>query len=175
MRVERLRKCAEGGCANAQFVLGAWFAHGHDGVVQSDDEAVAWLRKAADQGHARSQLYLGELYEDGRGGLDPADAAEWYRMAAAQGHPKAAERLAKIECEQQRISRLWRQALDAPVSWCLLVTDGKEEWVDALDPDCQTLILEQLQLAPFGKFALYEFDGDDAAWTGWFSDWTGAC
>ena len=96
-------------------------------------------------------------------------------MAADQGYPKAAERLAKIECEQQHVSRLWRKRMDAPVTWCLLVTDGDEEWVDALDPDCQTLIAAQQQLAPFGAFASYEFDGDDAAWTGWFSDWTGAC
>ena len=171
--VKYFRWAADQGHARSQIYLGLWYADGLRGVEPSDDEAVTWLRKAADQGHSTAQLCLGVLCENGRGGLDPADAAEWYRKAAAQGNANAAERLAKIGCVT--ISRLWRKRMDAAVTWCLLVTDGDEEWVDALDPDCQTLIAAQERFAPFDEFAPYEFDGDDAAWTGWFSDWTGAC
>ena len=64
--VERYRKAAEQGDAEAQFKLGVRYINGQ-GVDQSYTEAVKWFRKAAEQGDADAQYNLGLGYEYGQG------------------------------------------------------------------------------------------------------------
>ena len=87
--VERYRKAAEQGYADAQFSLGICYAEG-DGVAQDKAEAVKWYRKAAEQGYARAQFNLGVSYESGDGvAQDKAEGVKWYRKAAEQGYARA--------------------------------------------------------------------------------------
>ena len=68
--MEWVRKAAEQGQANAQYVLCMMYAAGK-GVEQDEAQAVEWLRKAAEQGHAEAQeaLQEAESGSEGMGGL----------------------------------------------------------------------------------------------------------
>ena len=87
--VDRYRRAAEQGDAEAQFKLGVSYANG-EGVGEDDGEAAKWYRKAAEQGHAEAQFKLGVSYGNGWGvAKDEQEAAKWYRKAAEQGHAEA--------------------------------------------------------------------------------------
>ena len=64
--VERDRRAAEQGDADAQHRLGRAYQDGN-GVVQDETEAVRWFRLAADQGYAVAQGNLGIAYTGGVG------------------------------------------------------------------------------------------------------------
>ncbi len=85
-RMKRLRKAAEQGHADAQFMLGAGYHLGM-GVPQDYAESVKWCRKAAEQGHADAKYMLGASYDVGQGvPQNYVEAVKWYRKAAEQGH-----------------------------------------------------------------------------------------
>ena len=81
-----VRKYADKGDPEAQFVLGKLYARGI-GVEQSDDKSTSWFLEAASQGLPQAQNRIGKLYLDGAGGLpeDPELAYEWFSKAADQG------------------------------------------------------------------------------------------
>ena len=84
-RVTGIRRLAEQGDAEAQFILGVMYSQGR-GVPENDAEAVRWFRLSADQSYAAAQYNLGLLYDNGRGVPEnDAEAVRWYRLAAAQG------------------------------------------------------------------------------------------
>jgi len=109
------KKSAEGGNANAQFVLGSIFTKINPnlvGIVKLNYvEGVKWLRKAAEQGYEEAQLHLGALLvvknraihgdvdaqrELDREGLsvkgeklDYDEALKWIKSAAEQGNAEA--------------------------------------------------------------------------------------
>jgi TPR repeat protein len=84
------RKAAEQGHAEAQFGLGAIYAH------TDYTQAASWYRKAAEQGHADSQRCLGEFYVCGWGvEMDYAQAAFWMRKMVEQA-VETEERLSVI-------------------------------------------------------------------------------
>ena len=84
-----LRKAAEMGHTDAQYLLGIMFDNGND-IRQNYVEAVKWYRKAAEQGHKEAQCNLGLMYEAGRGlAQDYAEAVNWYWRAAEQGEINA--------------------------------------------------------------------------------------
>ena len=88
-----LRRLVEQGDADAQYSLGAMYAHGR-GVPEDDAEAVKWLRMAAEQGVAKAQFNLGVMYHLGEGvPEDVVEAVKWYRMAAEQGDADAQSEL----------------------------------------------------------------------------------
>lgn len=58
-----LKKNAEKGDAESQFLVGECYASGGD-VQQDIDESNKWFRKAAEQGHVKAQLKLGNYYYD---------------------------------------------------------------------------------------------------------------
>ena len=64
--IKALIKKAEGGDAEAQFILGTAYGEGRD-VPQDFSEAAKWYRKAAEQGHARAQFNLASAYANGEG------------------------------------------------------------------------------------------------------------
>ncbi|RYG98277.1 MAG: sel1 repeat family protein [Alphaproteobacteria bacterium] len=83
--VDRLRKAAEQGNAEAQNKLGFMYFRG-DGVPQDYAQSMNWFRKAAEQGDADAQHNLGGMYASGNGvPQDYAQATNWYRKAAEQG------------------------------------------------------------------------------------------
>jgi TPR repeat protein len=82
-------KAAEGGHANAQFMLGHCFYDGK-GVAKDFKAAAEWYAKAAAQGHASGQRSLGFHYAIGKGvAQDFKAAAAWYAKAAAAGDAMA--------------------------------------------------------------------------------------
>jgi TPR repeat protein/DNA-directed RNA polymerase subunit RPC12/RpoP len=87
--LESSRKAAEQGQAEAQFMLGEYYAKG-EGVPQDDEQATEWFRKAAEQGHIRAQCMLGNQYQSGVGvPKNYKEATKWYRKAAEQGDTEA--------------------------------------------------------------------------------------
>jgi Sel1 repeat len=87
---------AEQGYADAQNIVGQYYAFGH-GVDESMVDAVAWYRKAGEQGHCAAQYSLGRCYEKGAGVLQSwSEAAKWYTAAGAQAHVAAQFSLGKL-------------------------------------------------------------------------------
>ena len=84
-RLERLRRKAEGGSADAQYRLGTLCLAGGDGA-----EALRWFRKSAEQGNALAQTGIAVMYLEGNGvAQDYAEAMSWFRKAAGHGSPAA--------------------------------------------------------------------------------------
>jgi len=93
--LERIRKAAEQGDAEAQYKLGVCYKKG-SGVSFSLSEAAEWFRKAAEQGLAEAQYELGvyyiNYYVDGVAKYSE-EAIQWFRKAAEQGHVVAQHNL----------------------------------------------------------------------------------
>ena len=82
--IDKVRASADQGDADAQSVLGIWYATGGH-VSQDDAKAVRWYRWAAEQRYARAQCNLGLIYARGNGvPQDDAEAVRWFRLAAEQ-------------------------------------------------------------------------------------------
>lgn len=91
--VQRFRRAAEQGDAEAQITLGSLYLEG-EGVPQDEAEAVRWFRLAANQGDATAQFILGVMYHNGEGvPQDATKAVRWYRQAAEQGNAGAQNNL----------------------------------------------------------------------------------
>ena len=77
------RKAAEGGNANAQFVLARFYYLGQ-GVKQNYPKAIYWLKKSAAKGNINAQLDLGHIYYYGHVvKQNYPEAAYWFNKAAA--------------------------------------------------------------------------------------------
>ncbi len=87
--IEKLRKSAELGDAQAQLNLGKAYTNGKWGK-KDPVEAVKWFRKAAEQGNAAAQFSIGTAYFSGEGVTeDYAEAVKWFQKAADQGNDGA--------------------------------------------------------------------------------------
>jgi uncharacterized protein len=106
-----LRRAAEAGHPQAQFMMGQALAAGGASNEPDPQQAQQWLERAALQGHADAQCALGDWYAAGQGAGAPdfVEASErgewqsaghgtapdhvlarqWYEQAAQQGHVKA--------------------------------------------------------------------------------------
>ena len=96
--LEKLKKQAEQGNAEAQFQLGRYYDNLDEKSGQEDSaKAVKWYRKAAEQGHAEAQCALAECYLYGKG-VPPygPEALKWFKKAAAGGSDRAQRVLALI-------------------------------------------------------------------------------
>lgn len=84
------RRCAEGGDAGAQYVLGMMYYDGN-GVSRDYEMAAYWLSEAAEQRHPQAAYNLGRMYQYGRGvrELSKSKAMELYRAAAEDGDAEA--------------------------------------------------------------------------------------
>jgi hypothetical protein len=88
--VDKTRKAAAAGDADAQFSLGEAHENGTEGLSPSATEAAAWYRRAAEQGHLEAQMALGQLYQQGKGvEKDDRQALHWFVQAARRGEPQA--------------------------------------------------------------------------------------
>jgi TonB family protein len=87
--IPELRRAAERGDAQSQYVLGLAYEFGK-GVGVDPVQAVQWYRRAADQELAGAQFNLGVAYANGTGvAKDLTQAANWYRKAANNGDAAA--------------------------------------------------------------------------------------
>ena len=76
--IAQLRAEAQGGEAEAQFLLGEAYYVGKFGLATNHVEAVKWFRQAAEQGFAGAQHNLGVCYDKGQGALqNHAEAVKW--------------------------------------------------------------------------------------------------
>jgi len=82
---QELRKRADQGDPDAQYVLGVRY-HNGEGVLRDDSQAVEWYQRAANQGYVPAQSALGAYYEAGHGvAQDFSKAYFWTVLAVAQG------------------------------------------------------------------------------------------
>ena len=110
-KLERVRRDAERGLAEAESYLGACYASG-SGVPKDATEAVKWYRKAADQGLSAAQWFLGGCYAKGTGvPKDDAEAAKWYRKAADQGLANAQWSLGACYGDGAGVKEDWTEAV----------------------------------------------------------------
>ena len=80
-----LRKAADSGDEEAQFLYGSMLAEGL-GVDYDQEAAAYWLKMAAEHGHTGAQVLLAESFQSGAGvAVNHALAAQWYFKAAQQG------------------------------------------------------------------------------------------
>ncbi|WP_224985036.1 tetratricopeptide repeat protein [Geomonas agri] len=87
--IEWIRKAAEKGHVQAQFLLGTFYDSGKD-LAQDRATAAQWYRKAAKKGHTQAQFNLGLMYVNGEGvEKDHGNAVVWLKKAARGGHQDA--------------------------------------------------------------------------------------
>ena len=83
--VDAVRRQADRGSAEAQFLVGTAFDEGL-GVAEDPAAAVDWFRKAAAQGHTLAEHNLGNAFAAGRGvTADAAEAVRWWLKAGEKG------------------------------------------------------------------------------------------
>ncbi|GBU26915.1 hypothetical protein R84B8_00431 [Treponema sp. R8-4-B8] len=100
-RIEKLRKAAEQGDAEAQYDLGKIYQHGgYAGVPKDDAKALEWYCKAAEQGYAYAQYESGIIYYEDKNKKIKKKGKQLIRKAAAQG-VKEAEDLLKREKDKK--------------------------------------------------------------------------
>lgn len=96
LAIALLLPCAEGGDAEAQYLLGL-INHGGIGQPPNYEEAVNWYRLAVEQNHPNALYNLAGMYSSGRAGVqDFAEAARLYLLAAELGHVGARRNLAVL-------------------------------------------------------------------------------
>ena len=91
---------AEGGCTDAQFLVGTMYESGEGGLSQDFTAAVKWYRRAADSGDGEAQAKLSTLYRKGQGvPQDDVEAQKWMDRSIALGFRKSTRLYPKCEKE----------------------------------------------------------------------------
>lgn len=82
-----VKKAADAGNPDAQYLLSLFYSKGYCGVEQSDSKSFDWCKAAAENHEPNAQCTLGSLYREGIGGAPKSlrTAVEWYQKAIAQG------------------------------------------------------------------------------------------
>jgi hypothetical protein len=88
--IEDIKKAAEGGDAEAQYLLGMAYQYGQ-GVAADPERGAAWLRRAATKGFSRAQFAYGSRLYWGWGNIIPnkKEGFEWWLVAAESGNAAA--------------------------------------------------------------------------------------
>jgi TPR repeat protein len=95
-----LRKAAEQGNRESQFVLSTVYEFGRGGVPVDLLESFKWALQAAQRGHMVAQHNVGSNYMEGRGvNKDLEQARYWYTRAAEQGFAHSEWMLGRIYVE----------------------------------------------------------------------------
>jgi len=85
-----VRRAAEGGNSDAQFILGGFHYRGEFGASRDINEAVRWFAESARGNNPMAMLWMATLYANGEGLPQDYDkAAEYWKAAAKQEHPSA--------------------------------------------------------------------------------------
>ena len=119
---DSVRKKAEAGDANAQYILGYMYRTG-EGVPQDYKKAAIWTRKAAEQGYPLALCNIGEMYATGQGvPQDYVQSYFWSSLGASRAsgdasrqaiviRDQAAKRLTPEKLmEAQRMTRKWEKS-----------------------------------------------------------------
>ncbi|MGA9527949.1 MAG: GAF domain-containing protein [Terriglobales bacterium] len=112
LQPDDLRRMAEQGNPEAQFLLGTLYRSG-DGVLQDDKQAVDWFQRAADQGYVRALSALGASYWSGRGvPQDYSKAYFWYELALAEGDQNSKSLLEGLSTQltSEQVANIRQQA-----------------------------------------------------------------
>ena len=92
LAAEELRRQAEAGDANAQYLLALKFYKG-SGEIQDPRQGFLWMKVSAEGGCLKAQKALGLLYTSAQHAPfpseDPGEAIRMYRLAAEQGDAEA--------------------------------------------------------------------------------------
>jgi hypothetical protein len=94
-----IRKRAESGSAEAQFIMGTFYELGFTSIPADSQKAIQWYRKAAEQGHALAREGWQDLSNDG----------------APKSENDALQRTARRTTRQERSSSAVLNAMDAKV------------------------------------------------------------
>lgn len=99
---------AELGNADAQYMMGVYYALGEGGLQIKQNEAVKFFEMAAEQNNDGAQYMLGVYYELGEGGLpvDLGEAKKFYELSADQGNENAKDELKRMERMAPMLGRL---------------------------------------------------------------------
>ena len=105
-RIERYKKRAELGDAEAIFHLGYNYRDGDDGFPQDDDKAFELFVRAGDLGSAEAYNNVGYAYSNGRGvQIDKKKAKYYYELAAIGGNEVARYNLGVVEEKAGNMNR----------------------------------------------------------------------
>jgi uncharacterized protein len=88
--IEDIKKAAEGGDAEGQYLLGLAYNSGQ-GVTEDPERTAYWLRRAATKGFSRAQFAYGSRLYWGWGNiaLNKKEGFEWWLVAAENGNAAA--------------------------------------------------------------------------------------
>ena len=108
-RIERYKKRAELGDAEAIFSLGCNYRDGDDSFPQDDDKAFELFVRAGELGHAKAYNNIGHAYYNGRGvDIDKKKAKHYFKLAAIGGNVYARHNLGNSEA---LVGMLWKNYL----------------------------------------------------------------
>mmetsp|Transcript_46101 Transcript_46101/g.108184 ORF Transcript_46101/g.108184 Transcript_46101/m.108184 type:complete len:468 (+) Transcript_46101:114-1517(+) len=119
--VQKLRKKAEEGDADAQNKMGDLYWDGMHGVERSHEEAMTWFAKSAEQGNTDAEYSMGFAYLSGQGvERDMEQGAIWLTKAADKGHAKSMRQMAQllfsgmgVEQDTAEAVKYWTKAAEA--------------------------------------------------------------
>ncbi len=123
----RLKKKADEGDADAQFLVGLCFEKGKKWTSKSYKKALHYYKLAADQCHSNAQTHLAMLYMDGLGTTQNFNQAFHYaKLAADQGNSTGYVLLGEFYAEGKGIDKSPEEALrffqladeqEHPIAW----------------------------------------------------------
>ena len=129
---ELLRRAAEEGDVQAQFLLASIGVENTRHLVEDSEERLKWLHKAAEGGYAKAQYMLGSLQdENGQYVLDnPAERLMWLRKAAESEQAEtndgvyyAFESTSDVD-QSVRITRKDEENFQATITLAIAYDDG---------------------------------------------------
>ena len=95
-----LRKAAEQGSVESQFVLSTVYQSGRGGTPADPDESFKWALKAAQRGHPIAQHNVADAYLHGLGvDINLEQARAWFQRAAEQGFAHSEWMMGRIYLE----------------------------------------------------------------------------
>jgi TPR repeat protein len=88
--IEDIKKAAEGGDAEAQYLLGIAYNAG-EGVAADPERTAFWLKRAATRGFSRAQFAYGQRLYWGWGNTEPnkKEGFDWWTVAVENGNASA--------------------------------------------------------------------------------------
>ena len=113
-RIERLKKHADSGNADACYLFGCYYLGGEEGMPQDFQKANELLLKAGELGCATAYYNLGLSHDLGNGvERNEKKAKQYWELAAMMGHTKARHNLACLEGAAGNVHRAMKHFMIA--------------------------------------------------------------